>query len=163
MGLLGVVVVGLLHFYSSTSQLYSVSRGLGPTFYYWPIHFHNTKYIALLSYCTSGRESSEKVGRWALVEGDWGEIWGGYPSQSPGVLTPGKFLKIWVQICAIWCILGAFGPSFSPSYGRWGEAAPPNPPLVVKISEGTILYGVGCRPMCLVNNLNQSWSLLCRK
>ena len=32
-----------------------------------------------------------------------------YPSQSPvlgsGGITPGKFVKIQVQICAIWCIL----------------------------------------------------------
>ena len=50
----------------------------------------------------SGRGSSEKVGRWPRTEGVWRvappQLW------RSGSVTPGKFFKMWSQICAIWCI-----------------------------------------------------------
>ena len=45
----------------------------------------------------SDRGSSEKAGRWALAEREESE--GGWGS---GGIIPRKFLKIQVQICAIW-------------------------------------------------------------
>jgi len=54
----------------------------------------------------SGCGSCEKVGRWAVAEE---RSLGGASQFGVWGVTPGKFWKISVQICAIWCTLGTSG------------------------------------------------------